>query len=312
MLNGHVDTVSLTSYEKDPLSGALGERNGKQVVLGRGSLDMKSGLAAAMAALCAIKTGGKIPRGDVIIAAVSDEEDGSQGTQDLIAAGWRADAAVIMEPTGGEIITAHKGFLWVEVDILGVASHGSDPSKGEDAIMFAGWFLRALEQYQSQLPVDDTLGTATLHCGLIQGGEEPSSYPAKCTVTVEFRTIPCQTDESILRDTSKMLKDIAQENPRFRYAEPRITMSRPTQKLSLDHPLVTRAVDYAGSVLGEAPKLSTAPFWCDAALLTQAGVPSIVYGPIGDGLHGKEEWVEVQSLRELEGVYTKLIQEFCQ
>ncbi|KAK1146910.1 hypothetical protein N8T08_002236 [Aspergillus melleus] len=312
MFNGHVDTVSLSTYEKDPLSGALGERNGQPVVLGRGSLDMKGGLAAAMASVSSIKASGIIPRGDVIIAAVSDEEDASQGTRDLLAAGWRADAAVIMEPTMGEIITAHKGFLWVEIDILGVAAHGSDPSSGEDAILSAGWFLRALEQYQTQLPVDDTLGQASLHCGLIQGGEEPSSYPAKCTITVEFRTVPSQTEETILSDLSTLLKEISHKNPRFRSSEPCVTMSRPTQKLPNDHPFVTQAVECAGSVLGKSPKINTAPFWCDAALLTDAGVPAIVYGPKGQGLHGKEEWVEVESLREQEGVYTRFIREFCE
>ncbi|THC95971.1 hypothetical protein EYZ11_004568 [Aspergillus tanneri] len=311
MFNGHVDTVSLASYGKDPLSGALGEKNGRQVVLGRGSLDMKGGLAAALASVSAIKATGKIPRGDVIVAAVSDEEDASRGTRDLLAAGWRADAAVVPEPTMGKIVTAHKGFLWVEVDILGVAAHGSDPVKGVDAILSTSWFFRALEQYQQQLPVDDTLGSASLHCGLIRGGEEPSSYPATCTVTVEFRTIPCQSDESILSDVSTMLESVARENPLFRFAEPRITMSRPTQKLAVEHPLVKQALACAETVLGSRPKLGIVPFWCDAALLDEVGIPAIVLGPKGEGLHSKEEWVEVESIRQHERIYTKLIEVLC-
>ncbi|KAB8246030.1 hypothetical protein BDV35DRAFT_380895 [Aspergillus flavus] len=312
MFNGHIDTVSLSSYEKDPLSGTLGEKDGRQVVLGRGSLDMKGGLAAALAAVSAAKASGNILRGDVIVAAVSDEEDASQGTRDLLAAGWRADAAVVPEPTMGKVVTAHKGFLWVEIDILGVAAHGSNPAAGQDAILDAGWFLRALEQYQQQLPVDDVLGPASLHCGLIQGGEEPSSYPAKCTITVEFRTIPCQTQESILSDLKNLLKGIVQENPKFRYSEPRATMFRPTQKLATDHPFVERALACATAVLGNTPQVSSAPFWCDAALLSEVGIPSIVYGPRGDGLHSKEEWVEVESLQQQENVYRRLIEDFCQ
>ncbi|KAE8144978.1 tryptophan synthase beta subunit-like PLP-dependent enzyme [Aspergillus avenaceus] len=311
MFNGHIDTVSLSSYEDGPLSGALGDKDGRQVVFGRGSLDMKGGLAIALAAMSAAKANGA-PRGDVIIAAVSDEEDASQGTRDVIAAGWRADAAVIPEPTMGQIVTAHKGFLWVEVDILGVAAHGSDPATGRDAILYAGWFLRALEQYQQRLPVDDALGPASLHCGLIQGGEEPSSYPAKCTITVEFRTVPCQTQESILGDLQTILRDIAQEKPDFQYAEPRVTMTRPTQKLDSNHPFVEKVVSCAGTVLGHSHETSSAPFWCDAALLSEVGIPAIVYGPKGEGLHGKEEWVEVESLQQLERVFIKLIEEFCQ
>jgi diaminopropionate ammonia-lyase family len=311
MFNGHLDTVSLSSYEADPLSGALDVKDGKEVVFGRGSLDMKGGVAAALAALSSIKASGQIPRGDIIIAAVSDEEDASQGTQDILAAGWRADAAVVAEPTMKTIATAHKGFVWVEVDILGVAAHGSDPSAGLDAILHAGWFLRALDQYQAKLPVDDLLGQASMHCGLIRGGEEPSSYPGKCTVTVEFRTVPAQTKESIISDISAMLQAITLENPRFQYATPRATMSRPTQKLATDHPLVEKAVECGATVFGSKPIVQSVPFWCDAALLGQAGIPSIIFGPAGAGLHSKEEWVEVQSLQEMEKVFARLARDFC-
>ncbi|GFF35457.1 putative diaminopropionate ammonia-lyase [Aspergillus udagawae] len=311
MFNGHIDTVSLTSYEHDPLSGQLGERQGKPVIFGRGSLDMKGGLAAALAALAAIKASGRTLRGDVIVAAVSDEEDASQGTRDIIAAGWRADAAVVPEPTMGAIAVAHKGFVWVEVDILGVAAHGSDPQAGQDAILHAGWFLQSLEQYQTRLPIDDTLGQASLHCGLVKGGQEPSSYPERCTITIEFRTIPAQSNKSILGDMNALLSDIAKEKPRFRYAPPRLTVSRPTQKLSADHPLVQKTIACAAEVLGARPEVVSVPFWCDAALLSEVGVPAIVYGPSGAGLHSKEEWVEVDSLQRMSRVFEKLIQEFC-
>ncbi|KAJ5138827.1 Peptidase M20 [Penicillium bovifimosum] len=311
MFNGHTDTVSLSSYETDPLSGSIGTKNGKEVVLGRGCLDMKGGLAAGLAALAAAKASGHVPRGDVIVAAVSDEEDASQGTRDVIEAGWRADAAVLPEPTQGAILTAHKGFVWVEVDILGVAAHGSDPAAGQDAIMYAGPFLQALEDYQSQLPVDDLLGQGSLHCGLIRGGEEPSSYPGKCTITVEFRTVPAQTEESILGDISALLKGIAQQKPHFRYAAPRITMLRPTQKVAADHPFVQKTVASASAILGTKPVVQAGAFWTDAALLGAVGVPSIVYGPAGEGLHAKEEWVEVESLQQFQKVFTQLVQDFC-
>ncbi|KAJ6189291.1 hypothetical protein N7519_004199 [Penicillium mononematosum] len=311
MFNGHTDTVSLSSYEADPLSGSIGTKNGKEVVFGRGCLDMKGGLAAGLAALAATKASGFVPRGDVIVAAVSDEEDASQGTQDIIEAGWRADAAVLPEPTQGAILTAHKGFVWVEVDILGVAAHGSDPASGEDAILYAGSFLQALGKYQSQLPVDDLLGQGSLHCGLIRGGEEPSSYPGKCTITVEFRTVPAQTEQSILGDIGALLKQIADQKPGFKYSEPRITMSRPTQKVAADHPFVEKATACTTAVLGSKPAVKAGPFWTDAALLGAVGIPSIVYGPAGEGLHAKEEWVEVESLQQFEKVFTRLVQDFC-
>lgn len=315
MFNGHVDTVSNASYEQgvDPLSGAMGIKNGEQAIFGRGCLDMKGGLAAALAAVAAIKARGpdQMPRGDIIVAAVSDEEDASQGTQDLIAAGWRADAAVVPEPTMEEIITAHKGFVWIEVDILGIAAHGSNPAAGQDSIIHAGWFLQALEEHQLHLPEDDLLGKASLHCGLIRGGEEPSSYPGKCTITVEFRTIPVQSEASILEDVRGLLRNISEEKPQFQYNEPRITMSRPTTKLSRDHPLVQMAATCATPIFGRTPSLGIVPFWCDAALLAEVGIPSIVFGPAGEGLHSKEEWVKVKSLEQIEEVFIKLAQEFC-
>lgn len=311
MFNGHLDTVSLSSYGSDPLSGNLGERNGRQVVLGRGSFDMKCGLAATLAAVSETKASERKLRGDVIIAAVSDEEDASQGTRDLLAAGWRADAAVVPEPTMGALVTAHKGFAWVEVDILGVAAHGSKPAEGVDAILHAGWFLRSLEQYQQQLPVDDTLGQATLHCGLIQGGEEPSSYPGKCTITIEFRTVPSQTNKLILNDLNAILRDISLEKPHFQYTAPRITLSRPTQKLPASHPLVQKVLGCTASITGQRPPVQSAPFWCDAALLSEAGIPAVVFGPTGAGVHGEEEWVEVESVQQMERIYAGLIQELA-
>ncbi|KAB8072371.1 hypothetical protein BDV29DRAFT_158637 [Aspergillus leporis] len=312
MLNGHIDTVSLNSYEHEPLSGHIIEKDGRPVIFGRGALDMKSGLAAEMAAIASIKSRNVPLRGDVIFAAVSDEEDASQGTQDLIAAGWRADGAVIPEPTNRVLITAHKGFIWVEVDILGTAAHGSDPASGVDSILQAGWFLAALEVYQRRLPVDEIIGPASLHCGLINGGEEPSSYPAKCTVTVEFRTIPVQTDESILHDMKSLLATIAKDKPGFRYAEPRVTLSRPSQKLPVEHPLVQQTAAIATDIYGYHPSIESMAIWCDAALLGAVGIPTIVIGQAGQGLHAKEEWVDVGSIKETEQIFVRLIADWCQ
>ncbi|KAL3481273.1 hypothetical protein BJX99DRAFT_243884 [Aspergillus californicus] len=299
MFNGHVDTVSLASYEKKPLSGTVDVRNGQQVVLGRGSLDMKGGLATALAAMSTARASCFPIRGDVIVAAVSDEEDASQGTQDLLAAGWRADAAVVPEPTSGVIAHAHKGFVWVEVNILGVAAHGSNHIEGIDAIIHAGRFLYALEQYQKRLPVDDVLGMATLHCGLIQGGEEASSYPAECTVTVEFRTVPGQTEQSLVQDIRTMLEDIKERDSKFEFAEPKATLSRPAHKIDSSHPLITKLADCA-STMGDRLPTQSVPFWCDAALMSEAGIPSVVFGPSGHGLHGKEEWVEPRNMDDQE------------
>jgi diaminopropionate ammonia-lyase family len=310
MLNGHVDTVSLSTYEGDALTGHLGMKDGKEVVFGRGTLDMKGGLAAGLSALLVARE--RRLAGDVMVAAVADEEDASQGTIDVIASGWRADAAVVVEPTNLAIAHAHKGFVWVEVEVLGRAAHGSQPADGVDAILNMGLLLQALREYQAQLPVDPVLGPASLHCGLIQGGEEVSSYPASCRLTLEYRTVPAQTNEAILAELGKLLERLAQEHGEFQYREPRITLWRPSQHVPHDHLVVRQLVELGAGVIGQPPKVQSVPFWCDAALLTEAGIPSVVFGPSGAGLHSSEEWVEVDSVRQLREVLGQFIQQFCQ
>ncbi|PYI09582.1 hypothetical protein BO78DRAFT_308107 [Aspergillus sclerotiicarbonarius CBS 121057] len=307
ILNGHIDTVSLTTYEGDALTGHRGVKEGKEVVFGRGVLDMKAGLAAGLSALLVAQE--RPLAGDVIIAAVSDEEDASQGTMDVLAAGWRADAGVVLEPTNLAIAHAHKGFVWVEVEILGRAAHGSQPADGVDAIMNMGLLLQALRESQMRLPVDPVVGQGSLHCGTIQGGEEISSYPASCTLTVEYRTVPVQTNQGILDDLGALLDRLARESAGFQYREPRITLSRPSQHVPQDHPLVQQVAHLSRGVIGHPSPVQSAPFWCDAALLTEAGIPSIVFGPCGAGLHSREEWVEVDSVRQLEEVLRQLIQQ---
>ncbi|GKT66360.1 diaminopropionate ammonia-lyase [Colletotrichum tofieldiae] len=313
MLNGHIDTVSLSSYspDLDPLSGELKSEDGGRV-FGRGSADMKSGVAAAMAAMARFNSpSGSTLRGDVILAAVADEENFSFGTEEVIKAGWKADAAIIPEPTSQDIIIAHKGFVWVEIEILGVAAHGSMPEQGVDAILLAGAVQTALLEYSKTLPTDPHLGKASLHAGLIQGGEEPSSYPARCTLTVEFRTVPSQTPDSILHDVEGILKNIASSNSEFTYAPPRVTFSRPSFSMDADDDFVNSFTSAVSRTLGKAPTPAALSFWCDAALLYEAGIPSVVYGPRGYGIHGKEEWVSVDSLQEVTSVLKSVIKDFC-
>ncbi|RAH41106.1 uncharacterized protein BO95DRAFT_423433 [Aspergillus brunneoviolaceus CBS 621.78] len=307
MFNGHVDTVTLSTYEGNGLSGHLGEKDGKQAIFGRGTLDMKAGVAAGLSALASAQRSRLA--GDVIVTAVADEEDASQGTMDVIEAGWRADGAVVLEPTNLRLAHAHKGFVWVELDVQGRAAHGSNPAAGVDAIMNMGLLLQALKQYQQQLPVDEVLGQASLHCGVINGGDEVSSYPASCSLTVEFRTVPAQTEEMILNELRGLLTRIQRQNAEFQFSEPRITFSRPCQYLPESHPLVQQMVKISKTVLEEPVPVVSVPFWCDAALLTQAGIPSIVLGPAGEGLHAKEEWVEVNSVRQLTEMLESLLDE---
>ncbi|EEY15111.1 diaminopropionate ammonia-lyase [Verticillium alfalfae VaMs.102] len=275
MLNGHIDTVSLSSYGEgtDPLSGLLQDNR----IYGRGSLDMKAGVASSMAVLAALaKSGAEKLRGDILLAAVSDEENFSKGTEDVLAAGWRADAALILEPTGQAMVTAHRGFVWVEIDVLGKAAHGSEPHIGIDAILLAGSLQTALLEYGRTLPTHPLLGKAHLHGGKLVGGEEPSSYPAKCTLTIEFRTVPPQTPSSIMDDLNRILGEVAAKTPDFRYAAPRMTFARPGSALEDDHSFVQTVRTVVGNVTGHVPAPGAAGFWCDAGLFeTRRGIPII-------------------------------------
>ena len=308
MINGHIDTVSLSTHTSgDPLSGELrGDR-----IYGRGCLDMKAGVAAGMAAMARIASSVTRPSGDVILAAVADEENLSKGTEAVLRAGWKADAALVTEPTLQDIVTTHKGFVWFEVDVLGVAAHGSLTKEGVDAILLAGYLQTALLKYAKTMPSDPRLGQASLHGGRIVGGEEPSSYPAMCTLTVEFRTVPSQSPESIATDLEDLLSNIASKVPDFKYNTPRITFSRPPSGLPDDNSFVQLFSSSVSKALGDAPPPTGRAFWCDAGLLNQAGIPSIVYGPKGEGLHAKEEWVSVSSIREVTDVLETTIRDFC-
>ncbi|KZM19145.1 uncharacterized protein EKO05_0010180 [Ascochyta rabiei] len=308
MVNGHIDTVSLSTYTSgNPLGGTLeGDR-----IYGRVCLDMKAGVAAGMAAMAKLSASQTPLAGDVILAAVSDEENLSKGTEAVLEAGWRADGAIVTEPTLQDIVTSHKGFVWFEIDVIGVAGHGPLPEEGVDAILLSGYLQTSLLKYAKTMPSEPRLGQASLHGGRIIGGEEPSSYPTLCTLTVEFRTVPSQSSESITVDLEKMLSKIASEVPDFKYNKPRITFSRPPSGLADDNPFLKSFVSSVSNTLGEAPSPVGRGFWCDAGLLNKAGIPSIVYEPKGEGVHAKQEWISASSIQEVTDVLVATIRDFC-
>jgi acetylornithine deacetylase/succinyl-diaminopimelate desuccinylase family protein len=307
MLNGHIDTVTLMGYAEDPLSGKISDGR----LYGRGSADMKGGVAAAMVALAnskALKL-----RGDVIFAGVADEESLSKGTEDILRAGWKADAAIVSEPTNLEINHAHKGYCHLEVKVHGLAAHGSRADLGIDAIVNAGHFLVEFGRYVKKLqegPGDETLGTGTAHASVISGGEEASSYPAQCTIIAERRTVPGETNEVIQREFDDIIAKIAKEVPNFK-AEAKIFFSRPPQFTPAGHPFTQLVSGIVTKAIGQEVTVSGAPYWTDCALLAEKGILPLLWGPKGEGLHGKEEWVDVESIEQVTEGLTNIAAEFC-
>lgn len=307
MLNGHIDTVTLSGYDGDALSGKI--EDGK--LYGRGAADMKSGVAAALIALARAKE--EQLKGDVIFTGVADEENFSIGTENVLEAGWRADGAIVCEPTDQDLVVGHKGFVWLEVDIHGVAAHGSQPSAGIDAISRAGYFLVRLDKLSQQFNAgsDGTLlGPPSVHASMIQGGEEPASYPAKCTITLEWRSVPGESPESIRDRIEGLLQDVAESIEGFSY-ETRVTFSRPPFMISDEHPFVSICKQKIEETVHQHKELATRPFWTDCALLAAKGIPTVLYGPKGEGLHAKTEWADVGSIRSVADSLFSVAQAFC-
>lgn len=299
LLNGHLDTVGLTGYDGDPLDPA--EREGR--MHGRGAYDMKGGVAAMMVAAA---TAARLPlRGDVLVACVSDEEHGSLGTAEVLR-GFGADAAIVTEPSNLEVMLAHKGFAWFDVEIEGRAAHGSRPDLGIDAIAKAGHLLVALDRWQGERS-HPLLGTGTVHASLIGGGQEASTYPAQCRVTIERRTIP---GEDAQAELTALLDGLVATVPDFRYGL-RPGLARSPFEADREAPIVRCLIDQAGKELGHPPVIRGEPFWTDCALLAAAGIPCLMYGAAGAGAHAASEWVEAESVGRLTRVLAGTIEDFC-
>ncbi|MFJ9707241.1 ArgE/DapE family deacylase [Streptomyces sp. NPDC101234] len=307
MLNGHLDTVSLADYDGDPLDPQV--RDGR--MHGRGAFDMKGGIAAMMVA-AARATSHRGLRGDVILACVADEEYGSSGTEEVLES-FTADAAIVTEPSHLEVTLAHKGFAWFDVEIQGRAAHGSRPELGVDAIARAGHFLVALETLGRRLaqgPAHPLLGTGTVHASVIHGGEEASTYPAHCRITLERRTVPGEHADTVERELTELLDGLAETVPDFRYRLSR-GLHREPFEASPQADVVRTLTHHAEQVLGHPPVVRAEPFWTDCALLDRAGIPCLLFGVDGEGAHAATEYVDLASLDRLTDILTATITDFC-
>ena len=290
MLCGHLDTVGVEGMPApfDPV-----EREGR--LYGRGAQDMKGGLAAILSAAETLARRG-LPAGRIVIAAVADEEHASVGAAELVKR-WSADAAIVTEPTDLAIGVAHKGFSWVEVETLGRAAHGSRPAEGEDAILKMGRVLARLERLEAELasrPPHPLLGPPSLHASVIHGGRELSTYPDRCVLQLERRTLPGEAPEAALTELKGILESLAREDPAFRFSI-RPLFSQPPYAT----PEGSSIVEDLASVLessGGTARREGMSFWTDAAILGSAGIPSVVFGPGGAGLHGLEECVRIDEV----------------
>ena len=306
ILNGHLDTVGAERMSHAPWTPEI--REGR--MFGRGSADMKGGIAAMCAAAYRAAEAGL--SGEVIVAAVVDEEYRSVGTKALLDGGVKADAAIVTEPTRLAICTAHKGFAWADLDVRGVAAHGSRYDVGVDAIALAALVVADLEQYQQRVlmtRMHPLLGRPSLHASLISGGQGLSTYPDRCTVRYERRTVPGESPGDFRRELEEAVARVRAGRPELD-AVVVPGFSQQPNEVSESHALVTALVR-AVEATGRTATIEGLSCWTDAALFTAAGIPAVCFGP-GDiaVAHASEEFVPVAEIEIATDALTAVVRDW--
>ena len=300
MFCGHLDTVGV-----EGMHAPFDPRSVDGRLYGRGSQDMKGGVAAMIDAARVVAAGG-LGKGRLIVAAVVDEEYASLGADALVRE-WRADAAVVTEPTDLAIGIAHKGFAWLDVETRGRAAHGSRPADGRDAILRMGRVLQRLEALDRDLQArapHPLLGTASLHASIVEGGRELSSYPDRCRLQMERRTVPGEPRDAPETEIAAILAALRVEDPEFD-GRVELTFARPPYEVAAGEALPQALARAATAVPVRTPLVGMS-FWTDAAVLGESGTPSVLFGPGGAGLHSAEEYVKESDVVACRDVLARL------
>jgi acetylornithine deacetylase len=272
---------------------------------------MKGGLAA-MCAAAAISANSNSER-QILITAVVDEEHDSVGMRALLAGGVRAEQAIITEPTRLAICPAHRGFAWFDVELRGRAAHGSRYDVGIDAITHAALLLTELDRLERTRhagPIHPLLGRGSLHASKIQGGVGMSIYPERCDLAIERRTIPGESVEKATREITDACARVKSERPEF---DARVTLSiaQLPSDVPVDAPVVRRLVA-AMEREGIPVSIEGLSAWTDAALLNEAGIPTVCFGPGDIALaHAAEEFVPVEDIERATRVLARVVREWC-
>jgi acetylornithine deacetylase len=266
---------------------------------------MKGGVAAILAALASLAA--SPPRGTVMAALVADEEYASTGARHF-AGRYPAEACVVTEPSEGRLILAHKGFVWAEVETRGVAAHGSRWDLGVSAIGRMGRIIAALETFDAgvlRARTHNLLGPASLHCATVSGGEAWSTYAPGCVLRVERRTLPGESPAAVLAELREVIAGAGE------VAEVREVLSRSPLECDPSSPLAREVRAAAAEVCGSEPEDAGVAYWMDAAIFADAGVPTVNYGPAGEGAHAVVEWVDVASVGATAQVLERACRRYC-
>lgn len=307
MLNAHTDTVGVEGMA-DPFSGKI-EGN---KLFGRGSYDMKGGIAAMLGAVKLMKDSGLKLKGDLILTFVADEEYESIGALEL-AKKLSANAAIVTEPTDLKLCPAHRGFGIFKVTTKGKTAHGGRHKEGIDANLMMGKLLAKLSELSDQLPREKThplCGEASLHVPLISGGRSLFIYSNECTIDIERRTIPGETLEQVTKELQSQIDHLKNNDPSFQ-ANLECEIWRDPYESDNSTGILSACQKSAGNVLGEIPETIGHTWWEDSAIFGEAGIDTIIIGPAGSGIHEEVEWVDLNSVAQLAKILCETAKDFC-
>lgn len=317
LLCGHTDTVAPNAITTmNPFAAKI--REGR--MYGRGTVDMKGALAAMATTLFALSELQILSRGEVVFAAVIDEEMESLGAEALIHSGFSAEGAIIGEPTSNRIAIGHKGLEWLEVEFLGKATHGGTAERGCNAIAAAALFIRLVEEElvpQFAARRHAIIGAPTINMGTIHGGDQPSTVAARCVLQLDRRWVPSESVELVFEELEEVLARVRGKMPPLQTHIRRMpggmaTMVHGPLEIAADHALV-RAAQSAFQALYQKPaELTSFPAWTDAALFArEAKIPSLVCGPGDLALaHSAEESIAIAEVEEAAQLYALAAAQF--
>ena len=308
LLTGHMDVVGVAEMEIEPFSAEV--NTGR--LYGRGSYDMKGGIAAILSAISALKTAEFHPRGDIWLGFVCDEEYASIGTEALVKE-IKPDAAILTEPTDEIISIAHRGFVWITITTYGKAAHGSDYAKGVDAIQQMAPILQRIKHLEEEIypkRQHALLGRPSVHASLIHGGLGLSTYPDRCVLQIEHRTLPGEGGDMIFSEWQNFIQ--MQKRNRIDFdAEVNLDLERSPLEIEPTEPIANTVKSAYNNCFNSCANLGASFGWLDSAIFVEAGIPTVIFGPKGYGAHAEIEWVDLESVDRCAAVIAESCISWC-